>query len=681
MIESIPQEQFPWMAWLLRRLHSEDALTDDQLFDSAANQGWLTWQTHGFWSVDAAWAKSLPSDRAIIEHISTVDDAAYFAMSMGELSSGVNDFPLDECRKVLSESPGFQKSGAVFQRMGELAKESYPPVECDLDTLGISQFINSCRLDYNSFQGVSSCTDRPSSISTLRRYGLSKGMLIAALLDLKAFGLWLSEQNDPAVICPSTSQFPILFYIADQPVVVGLLGSGHPFLQLIGVMALHAYRDQDTTWDWHYPLKQAFAIIDESGITREDFVWTVFSRLEELERIGGRAKEIAEDQAKQGPDLAERTNESYKRWKNLVASFEDDMAILVTHYPKNGISEQHAGFILGVTRGQLDLPLRVAEKLPESAKRTLVHVIFKTFHSQAKIFNLENDADRFSIPYRWKQRARHAAHAFVQYHAGANIGRKFGSLAKRVEDVLVPDMQQPYLYYRRHNQWMHVFGRLGVLYYYTLEIAAAAELRNEEGWGFLAQHMATQTLELFKHYSGEYFTSLYDVLSLKVTNLFNEDLEIDILEKLRAFVDHPRGYSVAKLLVTWTRPELIEGNENRVMRLFRIFDEPPHDRDDQLERFSAYANIMDRAFIAAHKMENVSLSNKLVTDWEKRFSVWEPIMSSKWSVSAHWIQKALTGDDEGYAWLCKQPEFDNSMCRRYCEEARNGNLGRVCSAS
>jgi len=671
MSKPIPQEQFPWMAWLLRRLHPDNAKTDVQLFDSAASQGWLIWQEHGFWSVDATWAKKLPNDKAIIEHISTVDDAAYFAMSMGELASGTNDLSLDACRKVLSKSPGFENSDAVFLRIGELAKEHYPSEDCDLEALRVAQFINSCQLDYDSFQIVSSYTNHPRLISGLSRYGLTEGMHIASLLDLKTFGQWLSQQNDPELICPALNRFPILFYFADQQTVVELLGSGHPFLQLIGIKALHAYRDQGNTWEWHYPLEQAFALVDKAGFARATFVWTVFNRLEEFERISERAKEIADHQAKQRPDLADKITEPHEKWEAPVTAFENEMSTLVRFFPEKGISEQQATYALGVTRGQLELPLCVAERLPETAKKTLVHAIFKTFHAQAAIFKLTSGSDRFSLPYRWKQRTSLSARAFVQYHAGANIGKKFGSLAKRVEDSLLSDMQQPYLYYRRYNRWMHVFGKLGVLYYYTLEIVSAAELRKEKGWEFLVQHMNRQILELFKHYSGEHFTSLYDVLSLRIANLFNGEIEGATLGELKAFVNAPQGYSVAKLLIAWTRPELLKGNEDKVMSLFRVFDELPHNSDSQLERFSAYANIMDRALIASHKMKNSSLSNKLVHDWEKRFPVWESVVPSKWSVSAHWIKKALNGDAEGYAWLCDFPEFKSSMCKGYCDENHN----------
>ncbi len=668
MCKSIPQEQFPWMAWLLRKLSSKEEPADDQLFNNAANQGWLTWQEHGFWRVCGAWAKGLPTNKAIVEHILTVDDAAHFAMAMGELSSGVNGFPLDACSKALNESPGFQKSDAVFQRIGELAKKNYPSVECNLDTLKVAQFINSCQLDYDSFQMVSSFTDYPRFLKPLRRYGLSYGMYIAYMLNFKAFGLWLSRQSDPALIVPTLSQFSILFYLADQKTVVGLLNSRHPFLQLNGIMALHAYRDKGTTCDWHYPLEQAFAIVDKTELSIEDFAWTTFSRFNEFEGLCGRAKGVFEYQVKQGPELSEKAKESKERYEKIVASMEDELSVFTNHFPKNGINEKQASYVLGVTRGRLGLPLRVAEKLPEKTKKTLVKAIFKRFHSQTGIFKLASETEHYSLPYRWKQRVNYSARAFVQYHAGKNIGRKFGSLAKPVEDALVPNMLEPYLYYRRHHKWMHVFGRLGLLYFYTIEIAKTSDLETEKGGSFLIQHMVKQTLILFLHYSGEYFTSLYDVLSLRVANLFEGKVKKDTLEELKAFVDHPRGYSITKLLLVWTLPELFEGYKNKVMHLFRIFDLLPPDEDGILERFSAYANIMDRALVAAHRMKDLSLSNELVADWEKRFSVWKPVVGSKWLLAPHWQQKALSGDNEGYTWLCGLPELSNCLCRRYCDE-------------
>lgn len=534
--------------------------------------------------------------------------------------------------------------------------------------LSVAQSINSCALDYLSFQIVSSYTSSPMRIRSLRRYGLSGGMYLAALLDFKAFGLWLSRQNDPALICPALSEIPGLLYSADEQTVINLLGSMHPFLQIIGIKSLHAYRENNATMNWHYPLKQCFKIVDKGGITREDFIWTVIDRLADLKQASERAKHLAKYQKTQAHYLAERAIDTKNKWIHLIRTLRDDISTLAQHFPKDGIKGQQAAYALEITRGQLGLPLRVAEHLPVKAKKTLVQAIFNTFHSQVGIFNPANDSEYYSLPHRWEHRANHSAHAFVHFHQGENIGRKFGSLAEPIEKALLSYAYQPYLSRRNFILWTHVFGKLGMLYFYTIKIANAAERRSEEGGPFLTRHTAIQTLKLLSHYSGEYFTYFFDMLSFLIVDLFTKHTESNVRDALHAFINHSRGYSAAKLLLIWTYPEHISDIDNKKMSLFKFFDVPPHDDDARRQRFEIYINIMDRALVAAAQIGDVSLSNALVNDWNKRLSAWKSIVGPEWSNLPCSIQKALKGNDEGYTFLCSLPGFSNSMCKKYCDE-------------
>jgi len=523
--------KWPWMIWLFLKLKCRSsrifhaiiflinfsncakAIAYRILLSNAERLGYMKYESNQ-WLIDSKLARHVARQLHVFTHLDTTEDAAMFTMTMGELAALHNSFPIHQCRDILSKCPGFLDHDAVFQIIGELAATHYPRAETNLESQGLAQSVNNCGWNAESFQFAHSFSDQPHTFNNLWRYGLALGMCIAAPLDFRAFGQWLFRQTDSAIICPSLRLIED-FYHADDNTTLELLKSGHPFLQLIGIATINASQYVGHDIKWRHPLERSIELAEQAGISREDVVWTAFDRIEDVQRSAERAKRQVDDHRTHAPADADRALALESSCASLQSQLVREMEVLAQHWPLEGISEDKAKSLLKLQRGQLTLALSVAEMLRPESRKSLLKVIVAEFHSQSAIFEPPNDTTPYSEPYAWRERLPQAARAFALLHEGNDVGRKLGSLAESNDQLLFPLACQPYLSHRRHNCWTHVFGKLGLLYLYAVEVAYESErLDATDGSEFLAEYVTKQALELLKHYQGGgWFSTAFGSLS------------------------------------------------------------------------------------------------------------------------------------------------------------------------
>lgn len=657
----------PWMTWIFQRLNLISAGTDNNEFIDEKSNVCIKYNEHGNWDVNRTWAGMVP-DKLSASDLNTTDNAALFTMAMGELAAWTHDFPINKCRKILRESSGFIEREPFFQRIGELATTHYPRTEPTLEAQGIAQTANNCGWNAESFQFASQCSDQPHRFNCLWRYGLALGMCIAAPLDFKSFGRWLSRQTDSAIICPSLRLVED-FYHADDNTLLGLLGSGHHFLQLMGIATTNASQYVGHDIKWRHSLERSIELAEQAGISCEDVVWTAFERIQEIQRGAENAKRQAEDRKTHAPADGDKILALESSYTSLQSQLGREMEVLAQHWPIEGISEDKAKSLLALQRGQLTPALNVAEMVRPESRQSLLKMIVAEFHSQSAIFEPLNDAQPYSEPYAWRERLPQAARAFALMHERGDVGRKLGSLAEPNDRLLFPLACQPYLMHRRHNYWTHVFGKLGLLYLYAMEVAYESErLASTTGGAYLAKHAAKQALELFKHYQGGgLFSPIFDDLSHKCADYLNADGKAKMLMEQEALIRHPTGYKISKLYLLTGNQELFYCNVDLAMDLLKLFDYPQHHKLSVQAVFTNYIDITDRMLTISAKTKDTNITKKILDQWDAAFKQWEKFVGPKWEAVPHRVARALSGDSEAYMWLHNDHCLKNSTSKLYCD--------------
>jgi hypothetical protein len=655
------------MTWIFQRLNIISAGTDNNEFIDEKSDVCIKFNAHGNWDVNRAWAGMVP-DKLSANDLNTTDDAALFTMAMGELAAWTHDLPINKCRKILRESSGFIERESFFQRIGELATTHYPRTEPNLEAQGLAQSANNCAWNAESFQFASQCSDQPHTFNCLWRYGLSLGMCIAAPLDFKAFGRWLSQQTDSAIICPSLRLVED-FYHADDNTLLGLLGSGHHFLQLIGIATANASQYVGHDVKWRRSLERSIELAEQAGISCEDVIWTAFERIQEIQRGAKSAKRQAEDRKTHAPADVDRILALESSCASLQSQLGREMEVLAKHWPLEGISEDKAKNLLALQRGQLTLALNVAEMVRPESRQSLLKMIVAEFHSQSAIFEPLNDVEPYSEPYAWREKMPQAARAFALMHERNDVGRKLGSLAQPNDQLLFPLACQPYLMHRRHNCWTHVFGKLGLLYLYALEVAYESErLAAPPGGAFLAEYAAKQALELFKHYqSDDGFSKIFCDLSRRCADYLNSDDNTKMITEQQSLIKHPTGYVLAKLFLLSSSTELFVDNYEFAMRSLRRYDSPPEDPHSVNSAANNYINVIDRLLTISTKANTRAHTQTVLDHWDRAFANWKTYLGPEWATIPHTVARALAGDLEAYCWIVHDNSFKNSTSKIYCD--------------
>ena len=655
------------MTWLFQRLNINSNNTDKNEFADEDYNICIKYNEHGSWEVNRTWAGMAP-DKLSASDLNTTEDAALFTMAMGELAARTRDLPIDKCRGILRNCSGFIEHEPFFQMVGELAAAHYPKTEPNLEAQGLAQSANSCGWNAESFQLASRCSDQPHTFNCLWHDGLALGMGIAAPLDFRAFGQWLSQQTDAAIICPSLWLIGNRYH-ADDSTTLGLLESGHCFLQLIGIVTINASQHVGHDIKWRYPLERAIELAVQAGISCEDVAWTAFDRIEDIQRGTESAKRQANDHKKRVPADADSILALESSCASLQSQLDREMDILARFWPSEGISDDKAKSLLKLQRGQLALALSVAEMVRPESRQSLLKVIVAEFHSQSAIFEPPNDTTPYSKPYAWKERLPQAARAFALLHEGGDVGRKLGSLAASNEQLLFPLACQPYLMHRRHNCWTHVFGKLGLLYLYVFEVAYESEqLDSTPGGSFLAEHVTKQALELFKHYQGGgLFSPIFDDLSRRCADYLNANGETKMLMEQQALIKHHTGYVISKLYLLSSSTELFAENEVITMRLLSLFDSPPEDTNSVHSALNNYMNIIDRLLTLSTRADTPALTKTILDQWDRSFAKWETYFGPEWATIPHTVARALAGDQEAYSWIVHDNSFKNSTSKLYCD--------------
>lgn len=655
------------MTWLFQRLNIISTGTDKNEFADEKSGVCIKCDEHGNWDINRTWASMLP-DKLSASDLNTTGNAALFTMAMGELAAWTHNFPTDKCREILRECSGFIEHEPFFQKIGELATAHYPKTEPSLEAQALAQSANNCRWNAESFQFASRCSDQPHTFNSLRRYGLSLGMTIAAPLDFRAFGQWLSQQTDSAIICPSLRLVEDLYH-ADDNTTVGLLESGHCFLQLIGIATINASQYVGPDIKWRHPLERSLELAKQAGISCEDVVWTAFERIENIQRGAESAKRQAEDRKTHEPADVDKILALESSCASLQSQLLREMEVLAQHWPPKGISEDKAKSLITLQRGQLTLALRFAEMLNHESRISLLKVIVADFHSQSAIFEPLNDAEPYSEPYAWRERLPQAARAFALLHEGGDVGRKLGPLAQPNDQLLFPLACQPYLMHRRHNCWTHVFGKLGLLYLYALEVAYESErLAATPGGAFLAEYAAKQALELFKHYQSEDgFSKIFCDLSRMCADYLNSDGNTKMLAEQQSLIKHPTGYVLAKLFLLSSSTELFVDNCEFAMRSLRRFDSPPEDPHSVNSAANNYMNVIDRLLTISTKANTRARTQTVLDHWDRAFANWKTYFGPEWATIPHMVARALAGDLEAYCWIVHDNSFKNSTSKIYCD--------------